>query len=187
MIFSNLDGGYKKVPVTFNIGLFKDLVAKGKTQRSLSLWLSDTEYLDPMTRLPIPREIVDLALPEPEALSMEMFTCRRVDLDEIASEFEKLGAHPSPTSHELPRQEISSLAANLTTTERNTLYKMILGMARERYGYNPDSKRNAATGSNSGSIASDLEKHGLDVDVDTIRKHLQAAAELLTQTDSVNR
>jgi len=180
MIFSNLDGGYKKVPVTFNIGLFKDLVAKGKTQRSLSLWLSDTEYLDPMTRLPIPREIVDLALPEPEALSIEMFTCRRVDLDELASDFKNLVSTSPSTSHELPRRDTPSLAINLTTTERTTLYKMILGMAFERYGYDPDSKRNAATGSNSGSIASDLEKHGLEVDVDTIRKHLQAAAELLT-------
>jgi hypothetical protein len=180
MKFSDLGGGYRKVPVTFNLELLKDLSANGKTRKALALWRCDDEVLDPMTRLPMPREIVSLAHPGSEAPSMEMFTCRRVDLDEIASEFEKLGAHPSPTSHELPRQEISSVAANLTTTERNTLYKMILGMARERYGYNPDSKRNAATGSNSGSIASDLEKHGLEVDVDTIRKHLQAAAELLT-------
>lgn len=66
---------------------------------------------------------------------------------------------------------------SLTTRASNTVYKMILGMAMEKYGYNPESRRNAATGGNHGSICADLEKAGLPVDPDTIRDHLKAAYE----------
>lgn len=61
------------------------------------------------------------------------------------------------------------------TTERNTLYRMILGMAIAKYGYDPESRRNAATGENAGSISADLEKVGFSIDADTIREHLKAA------------
>lgn len=63
----------------------------------------------------------------------------------------------------------------LSTRERNTLYKMILGMAIEKYGYNPEGSRNSATGQNAGSICADLEKAGLPVDAETIKKKLEAA------------
>lgn len=65
---------------------------------------------------------------------------------------------------------------SLSTTERNTLYKMILGMAIQKYDFNPESRRNTATGENHGSICADLEKAGLQVDADTIREHLKAAS-----------
>lgn len=68
-----------------------------------------------------------------------------------------------------------SAAVPFSTTERNTLYKMILGMAMQKYGFNPESRRNTATGENTGSICADLEKAGLPVDADTIREHLKAA------------
>ncbi|MBY5961715.1 hypothetical protein [Marinobacter nauticus] len=63
----------------------------------------------------------------------------------------------------------------LSTKEEISLYRMVLGMAMAKYGYNPDSGRNKATGENDGSICADLERAGLSVDADTIRKHLNAA------------
>jgi len=57
----------------------------------------------------------------------------------------------------------------------NSLLKMILGMAVSKYEYNPKSRRNKATGENSGSIAADLSRLGLDLECDTIRAHLNEA------------
>ena len=63
--------------------------------------------------------------------------------------------------------------------EKISLLKMVLGMAMSKYDYKPNNQRNAATGENRGSIAVDLQTRGLDVDADTIRKHLQAAKRFL--------
>ena len=63
----------------------------------------------------------------------------------------------------------------LSETERTSLLKMILGMAASKYGYQGDASRNPATGRNKGSIASDLEKRGIALDPDTIRRYLKEA------------
>ena len=71
--------------------------------------------------------------------------------------------------------ELTNTPHGIGTTERNTLHRMILGMAIEKYGYDPEARRNVATGGNNGSICADLDKAGLAVDADTIREHLKAA------------
>lgn len=80
-------------------------------------------------------------------------------------------------------------------TERVKMLAVILGMALDAYGYTPGANKNAATGGNHGSIQAALEKHGLTVDQDTIRKYLTEAATLnpgakphktRPETDSVN-
>ena len=63
----------------------------------------------------------------------------------------------------------------LSETERTSLLKMILGMAVSKYRYQGDASRNTATGDNRGSIASDLEKRGIALDPDTIRRYLKEA------------
>ena len=63
-------------------------------------------------------------------------------------------------------------------TEKNTMLKLILGMAMAAYQYNPLSTRNSATGNNKGSIKHELEKIGLKIDEDTIRKYLEEAKEI---------
>jgi hypothetical protein len=73
--------------------------------------------------------------------------------------------------------EIARQSASQVTAERETLLKMLLGMAIAAYQFDPVAKRNTATGSNRGSIAADLEDLGLAVDPDTIRKHLAEAIE----------
>lgn len=99
---------------------------------------------------------------------------------EASIETMSIRAHPFVQLYEetfsVPENTKSSLVnMAAATTERNTLYKIILGMAMAKYDYNPESRRNSATGENAGSISADLEKVGLSVDPDTIREHLKAA------------
>ena len=56
--------------------------------------------------------------------------------------------------------------------ERQSLQKMVLGMAIEQYGYDPSTRGSAVS-----QIADDLRAHGVSLDEDTIRKQLKAAAE----------
>lgn len=62
--------------------------------------------------------------------------------------------------------------------ERDTLLKIIIGMAIAGYKYKPDAPRNDAIA----DIQGDLDKLGIPVSDDTIRKWLNEARELLPQT-----
>jgi hypothetical protein len=65
----------------------------------------------------------------------------------------------------------------LSETERTSLLKLILGMAIDAYGYNPNAK-NTATGSKNG-ISARLATHNIKIDDDTVRKYLNEAKKLL--------
>lgn len=67
----------------------------------------------------------------------------------------------------------------IAQSERNTMLKLIIGMAMDAYGYNPDAPKNKATGENNGSIKAALDRLGIGVDADTVRKYLNEAKELL--------
>lgn len=67
----------------------------------------------------------------------------------------------------------------LTETERNTMLKLIIGMAIAAYKYDPQAQRNPATGDNKGSIKASLDRYGITIDSDTIRKYLNEAKELI--------
>jgi hypothetical protein len=67
----------------------------------------------------------------------------------------------------------------LSETERNTMLKLIIGMAIDAYGYAPEKTRNNVTGENNGSIKAALDKRGISIDADTIRKYLTEAKALL--------
>lgn len=62
--------------------------------------------------------------------------------------------------------------ADVSTRERSTLLKLVIGMAMEGYKYSPEAARSGAVT----EIAGDLAKHGLDVSDDTVRKYLHEAA-----------
>jgi hypothetical protein len=62
--------------------------------------------------------------------------------------------------------------AELGTRERDTLLKLVIGMAIEGYRYSPGAARNDAPA----EIASDLAKHGMSMTDDTVRKWLKEAA-----------
>jgi hypothetical protein len=72
----------------------------------------------------------------------------------------------------------SLIKTELSETERQTMLKLIIGMAMNAYGYDPNATRNTATGDKNG-ISAKLERHGISINDDTIRKYLTAAKELL--------
>lgn len=67
---------------------------------------------------------------------------------------------------------------NLTETERNTMLKLIIGMAIDAYGYDPKSHRNALTGDKNG-LSAKLLTHNIKISDDTIRKYLNEAKDLI--------
>ncbi len=79
-----------------------------------------------------------------------------------------------------------SIKHEVTELERNTMLKLIIGMAIDAYGYSPDKSRNEATGTNKGSIRAGLETRGIFVDDDTIRKYLNEAKELVLDSKPTN-
>ncbi len=87
------------------------------------------------------------------------------------------------TRHDLEAFEASLIDAPsqkerlLKTNERNTLYKLIIGMAVENYRYNPNLLKSSAVT----NIASALQRANVPLSDDTIRNKLREAAELLPE------
>lgn len=67
--------------------------------------------------------------------------------------------------------------AEFHSKEKQTLLKLLLGLALTNYEYNPKASRN----STAKEISSDLALHGLQIDEDTVRKWLNESKELLPQ------
>jgi hypothetical protein len=61
------------------------------------------------------------------------------------------------------------------TRERNSLLRLVIGMAVGGYGFDPASARSKTPA----EIAADLERAAIPLDVDTVRKWLREGAELL--------
>ncbi len=86
-----------------------------------------------------------------------------VRMSALAAFQEKLSALDAPAAIARP---------NVATRERDTLLKLLIGMAVEAYRHDPAATRSAAPS----EIAGDLAKHGLAVTDDTVRKYLKEAA-----------
>jgi len=101
----------------------------------------------------------------PERATPRQFVewARKIDL-EIPDELQKLATYTDTKNKD-----------GLSQNERTSMLKIILGMAVSKYKYQGEAARNAATGENKDSIPSDLEKIGLDLDPDTIRRYLNEA------------
>lgn len=72
----------------------------------------------------------------------------------------------------------TAFSNDLSDTERNTMLKLIIGMAIDAYGYKPDNIRNSATGDKNG-ISAKLRTQGISISDDTVRKYLTEAKKLL--------
>lgn len=70
-----------------------------------------------------------------------------------------------------------NIPKDLAATERNTMLKLILGMAMDAYEYKPDKLRNSLTGEKNG-LSAKLQTVGINVGDDTIRKYLSEAKKL---------
>ncbi len=75
----------------------------------------------------------------------------------------------------VPRPVAAPEQKHLGARERESLLKLVIGMAVEAYRYNPHATRSDVIS----EIAGDLEKAGVALDVDTVRKYVQEARELL--------
>jgi hypothetical protein len=73
------------------------------------------------------------------------------------------------------REQAPSLEKPLSTRERDSLLKLVIGMAMGGYGYVPTANRSEQPA----VIEADLARQGVPLDVDTIRKWLKRGAELL--------
>ncbi len=77
----------------------------------------------------------------------------------------------------LSKKETVKTAMN--ETERNTMLKLIIGMAIDAYGYDKDKPRNDASGDNKNSISTKLALKGITITDDTVRKYLKEAKNFL--------
>ncbi|WP_454748592.1 hypothetical protein [Ciceribacter selenitireducens] len=75
----------------------------------------------------------------------------------------------------LQKDEANSGKRDIGARERDSLLKLVIGMAMGGYGFNPTMARNSATA----DIETDLAIRGIPLDADTIRKYLNEAKALL--------
>lgn len=77
------------------------------------------------------------------------------------------------------QQDVKSTEKPLSESERTTLLKMIYGMAIDGYGFNPEEKKPKLTGQTSEGLAAQLLGVGIDVSYKSVKRHIDAAKELL--------
>lgn len=66
-----------------------------------------------------------------------------------------------------------------STRERETLLKMIIGMAVDGYAYDPKDSKSKFTGEGADSLHTILNSRGISISADTIRKYLAEATEFI--------
>lgn len=72
-------------------------------------------------------------------------------------------------------KSVEGIEKSLMTVERESLLRLVIGMAISGYKYDPKSSRNSATA----EISADLEKLGVGLDQDTVKKWLKEAIVVL--------
>jgi hypothetical protein len=94
------------------------------------------------------------------------------DRDELIA---SLQARVTELETQLSRPQDEKVEKLLRTRERESLLKLVIGMAVGGYGYDHAAKRSEQPA----SIADDLSRLGVGLDIDTVRKWLKQASELL--------
>jgi hypothetical protein len=94
------------------------------------------------------------------------------DRDELIASHQ---ARVTELETQLSRPQDEEVEKLLGTRERESLLKLVIGMAVGGYGYDHAAKRSEQPA----SIADDLSRLGIGLDVDTVRKWLKQASELL--------
>jgi hypothetical protein len=101
---------------------------------------------------------------------------QRADLLEAVNEKKvKIAALEAEIAALQSRQLASEGEQRIGARERDSLLKLVIGMAVAAYAYDPK----VARSDRPTEIAGDLERAGVPLDVDTVRKWLREAAELL--------
>ncbi|MEN9433919.1 MAG: hypothetical protein RLZZ422_1508 [Pseudomonadota bacterium] len=84
---------------------------------------------------------------------------------------------PSPDIDNVETKTVE-IEKTFSPKERNSMLLVILGMAIDKYGYDPEANKNPATGSNKNSIKASLERIGVSISDDTIKKYLEEAIKI---------
>jgi hypothetical protein len=125
-------------------------------------------------------------LPIPPPLEAEVARLQSTEPDTVVDKRDKQLAELKAKSAELAR-ELTTLrtAAGqaLGVRERESMLKLIIGMAIKGYGYDPKAKRNDSVR----DITNDLEKCDLSLSDDTVRKYLTEGAELVPPKETRGR
>lgn len=106
---------------------------------------------------------------------------KNMELREINKRLEEVISERDAIKGCLEKMTAASQAAtkNLTSVERQAMLRIIIGMAIDAYDYNPSIKRNQATGDKSTSISAALERSGISINSDTVRKYLTEAKDFI--------
>lgn len=100
--------------------------------------------------------------------AMGIIAERDASIDTLMAEVSRLRSSVTVPTAEQPRP-----ASELGAKERDSLLKMVLGMAIAYHGFEADKERSTTVG----EIASELMRVGISVSEDTIRKYLRMAAD----------
>ena len=106
---------------------------------------------------------------------MPVATDSRGKNETLAALQERVASPEKPSSETSDPAPGPADGKSIGTRERDTLLKLIIGMARDSYNYDPKLNRSSVPQ----EISNDLAKHGISMDVDTVRKWLKQAAEFL--------
>lgn len=93
----------------------------------------------------------------------------------VAKKAKRDAEREAAASTQCEKQPASREGETIGTRQRESLLKLIIGMAVGGYGYDPRSLRSPIPA----QIATDLEIRGLSLSDDTIRKYLREGADLL--------
>ena len=114
----------------------------------------------------------------------EVFDALKAQFDELMDKTERISAERDERTSALVEErdallnrvaELSASGKPLNPKERESVLKLIIGMAIKGYSYDPNMSRSPTTK----EIADDLAKTGLTISEDTVRKWLKEGAELL--------
>ena len=82
-----------------------------------------------------------------------------------------------------PCAEAKTQKNDISETERQTMLKLIIGMAIDAYGYDPTCSRSPLTGGKNTGLSAKLALKDIYITDDTIRKYLNEAKDLLYPED----
>jgi hypothetical protein len=120
-------------------------------------------------------------VPEVERVKLEAWLNEEGDLSNIDShKFSREGLSKWLTllglesEYSFDKKVDKATKEDLSTKERNSLLKLVFGLARGGYSYDPDIKKSSIPT----EIVSDLAKFNLTIDVGTVRSYLKQASDI---------
>lgn len=102
-------------------------------------------------------------------------TAKDAHIAALQSRIETIMRTMAAAAEAKPSQSLATVAPDLKTRERDSLLKLVIGMAVGAYSYDPKAGRSPTVS----EIADDLARAGVSLDADTVRKYLTEAKQYL--------